>query len=226
MKKSINAVDLSWNNDITCTNVIKVSEWLAYEEKFSNNDVTENAKRVRDLEERVESIKSDFAKLKEAIREAEWKYFFTTLPTISVEPALEPPVELLVEPATDSATSEKIIKKIIKLEDKVWTWRENGIICGLPYDVYSNKDENLYLFKEGRYYLESEFDKPELVTREMMGYGNNTRYEKNDDDTITILGSGSINVYKMFQEHGRLVTPYHEYENPIIDRERDGNTQP
>ena len=210
MKKSINAVDLSWNNDITCTNVIKVSEWLAYEEKFSNNDVKENAKRVRDLEERVKSIKSDFTKLKEAIREAEWKYFFTTLPTIPVEPA------------TDSATSEKIIE----LEDKVWTWRETGIICGLPYDVYSNKDENLYLFKEGRYYLESEFDKPELVTREMMGYGNNTRYEKNDDDTITILGSGSINVYKMFQEHGRLVTPYHEYENPIIDRERDGNTQP
>lgn len=210
MKKSINAVDLSWNNDITCTNVIKVSEWLAYEERFSNADVEENAKRVRDLEERVKSIKSDFTKLKEAIREAEWKYFFTTLPTIPVEPA------------TDSATSEKIIE----LEDKVWTWRENGIICGLPYDVYSNKDENLYLFKEGRYYLESEFDKPELVTREMMGYGKNTRYEKNDDDTITILGSGSINVYKMFQEHGRLVTPYHEYENPIIDRERDGNTQP
>ncbi len=210
MKKSINAVDLSWNNDITCTNVIKVSEWLAYEERFSNADVEENAKRVRDLEERVKSIKSDFTKLKEAVREAEWKYFFTTLPTIPVEPIV------------DSALSEKIIE----LEDKVWTWRENGIICGLPYDVYSNKDENLYLFKEGRYYLESEFDKPELVTREMMGYGKNTRYEKNDDDTITILGSGSINMYKMFQEHGRLVTPYDEYENPIIDRERNRKEQP
>ena len=39
-----------------------------------------------------------------------------------------------------------------------------------PYDVYCADGEErafLYLFKNGRFYIESEFDEPGLVTREM-----------------------------------------------------------
>ena len=172
-------------------------------EAFSIGDVKSMEKQLCMVVEDIEKLRKEVRDAVYAVRKAEWSYFITTLPSI--------------EPAGDV---------IMTPDGKEWKWDSKGAIFGIPFDIYCSEGDSLYLFAsddDDRYYIESEFAEPDLVTREQMGYGKGTEYRKTDDGVI-VTGAGTVNISKMFRENERFVD-MEPYMNPIIDRSHDNGPE-
>lgn len=178
--------------------------------KFNAGDVRMMHGHLHNIEQQVELLRKKVREAAAKVSRAEWMYFITTLPVVNI-----------------AANDAIDVPKTIMLEDCVWEWDEDAAVLGIPYSTYYHEDDFLYLFRDGEnfhYYLESEYDEPEILSRKQMGYGDNTEYRRMDDGTVEVTGSGTVNMYQMIMDHGKIVDPG-LYSNPIIDINHRGKKQ-
>ena len=216
---SIKNMKRDWNLELAKERIDIIYDWLenANNADFSIRDLQMMHAYVQQVEKGAAILRERVDEVDRAVKKAEWEMFINTLGRI------DPNNPGITNQAHNTDSADKI-----DVGNKIWIWDDKGDICGISYDVYCTDGEEgvfLYLFKNGRYYIEAGFEEPELVTREMMGFGKNTQYRKVGEDGIEITGSGTINIAQMFEDYGQIVAP-DGYENPIIERETTGCDYP
>lgn len=216
---SITTMKRDWNLELAKERIDNIFDWLENVNKadFSIRDLQMMHTYIQQVEKGTAILRERVAEVERAVKKAEWELFINSLRRIDSDGSG------ITDRDHSSAPADKI-----GVDNKIWILDDKGDIYGIPYDVYCADGEErafLYLFKNGRFYIESEFDEPGLVTREMMGFGKNTQYRKVGEDGIEITGSGTINIAQMFEDYGQIVAP-DGYENPIIERETTGCDYP
>ena len=201
--------------------MISKNEWVCRDIKeffgFVSNDTSKKIFSVQDFSNAQRLLQKSetffnkmvemFHAIERQVKEAEWQAFVATLPQIDIDMD------------TDGFC----------LYEKVWQKVATKEIFGLTAGVYRTEtsDSPIYLFDDRYYYDVSVWGAPELLTREQMGLGEHTIYERTNN-SIKVKSSGTVNFYDYvmaISDNGtkppnwKSTIGFDAFENPIIERE-------